>query len=432
MAKTTKNNRGRRRVVTRSKTATPGIQLRPHFNFGSQPLYTLPTIPINPNVNNFSSNRIITPQEIERYKSEFPLQVPAVTLSNPKEKSGVLSPNYVNDLINNWGKQPAVPSSGAVTNNTDDQYNQALGDILDRANQFLQSQDYIPSNVRFLRSIGPVGTALQVFRDAVGIDNNPDYSKVDVYRSSSGNLRDRRVSSPYGFMRANTVNPETWVNSGAGTLMGGINTLKNMGNHNIGAVNSAMFKWLNDTSGQIRNQALDYNNKQYQDAAKFNYDVSKDAADLQAKMANLNAELGVQRANMGMKIGDAIWDATDMASQAKAQNLSTFYDTMTNFGEELNNIYNANAYARLNPGGLFEYLYANGRVPQDLAESINKLAGIRKVGDTESSGIKPNMASISNPINNSTYTRFDNPFSDPKKWLQTPTFQQLRAGKING
>lgn len=233
------------------------------------------------------------------------------------------SPNN-NPFENVWGQNLDVPKETTPTRSTNPNPITTQGNT---KGSWLANLRYLPV----------LGAGVNVFTDAMGWTNKPDYSNADMITASASGIPNVKATPVGQYLRYTPLDRLFYINqlnSQAGATR---RALLNTSGGNRGAAMASLlaadFNAQNQL-GQLARQAEEYNLGMRERVASFNRatDMFNSEADLKAQQANVDVgKIKVSAAQAAANMRDII---DSRVAAAKSANLTNLFNSLGDIGRE--------------------------------------------------------------------------------------------------
>lgn len=233
------------------------------------------------------------------------------------------SPN-TNPFENVWGQNLDVPKETTPTRSTNPSPVTTQGNT---KGSWLANLRYLPV----------LGAGVNVFTDAMGWTNKPDYSNADMITASASGIPNVKATPVGQYLRYTPLDRLFYINqlnSQAGATR---RALLNTSGGNRGAAMAGLlaadFNAQNQL-GQLARQAEEYNLGMRERVASFNRatDMFNSEADLKAQQANVDVgKIKVSAAQAAANMRDII---DSRVAAAKSANLTNLFNSLGDIGRE--------------------------------------------------------------------------------------------------
>lgn len=233
------------------------------------------------------------------------------------------SPNN-NPFENVWGQNLDVPKETTPTRSTNPNPVTTQGNT---KGSWLANLRYLPV----------LGAGVNVFTDAMGWTNKPDYSNADMITASASGIPNVKATPVGQYLRYTPLDRLFYINqlnSQAGaTRRALLNTSGGNRGAAIAGLLAADFNAQNQL-GQLARQAEEYNLGMRERVASFNRatDMFNSEADLKAQQANVDvSKIKVSAAQAAANMRDII---DSRVAAAKSANLTNLFNSLGDIGRE--------------------------------------------------------------------------------------------------
>lgn len=279
--------------------------------------------------------------------------------------------------LNNWWGQPETPIE---TPKKEEKGNPVQGTTEQPKGSWLANLRYLPV----------LGAGLNVFTDAMGWTNKPDYSNADMIIGSASGIPNVKASPVGQYLKYTPLDRLFYINqlnSQAGATR---RALLNTSGGNRGAAMAGLlaadFNAQNQL-GQLARQAEEYNLGMRERVATFNRatDMFNSELDLKAQQANVDVgKIKVSAAQAAANMRDLI---DSRVAAAKSANLTNLFNSLGDIGREefQRNMVNSNRamYYTIGSDGTISYKPAFHNLDEQSKLAMQKQAeseALRKQG----------------------------------------------------